>query len=137
MSTRLQVVMSDDELGEIRAAAERSQTTVSEWVRTVLRAEREASRLGRPRRVREPAVPYGGRARSASGRVRVDFDVKEELLDAVRMRFHLPTDRAAVEYALRRVAVTPMSKEEVLQMEGEGWDGDLDALRSGDPGPEW
>lgn len=129
--------MSNDELDEIRAAAERSQTTVSEWVRTVLRAEREASRLGRPRRGREPAVPYSGRAQSASGRVRVDFDVKEELLDAVRMRYHLPTDRAAVEYALRRVAVTPMSKDEVLQMEGEGWDGDLGALRSGDPGPEW
>lgn len=71
------------------------------------------------------------------GRVRVELDLKEGLLDAVRTRYHLPTDRAAVEYALRRAAVTPMSQEEVLEMEGVGWDGDLDALRSGDPASEW
>lgn len=129
--------MSDDELDEIRSAAERNQTTVSEWVRTVLRVERERARRGRPRHVREPTATYGERARSPTGRIRVELELKEDLLDAVRTRYHLPSDRAAVEYALRRAAVTPMSKEEVLEMEGAGWDGDLDALRSGDPGAEW
>lgn len=129
--------MSDDELDEIRAAAERSHTTVSEWVRTVLRAERERARRGGPRQVREPTAAYGEGSRSPTGRIRVELDLKEDLLDAVRSRYHLPSDRAAVEYALRRAAVTPMSKEEVLEMEGVGWDGDLAVLRSGDPGAEW
>lgn len=137
MSTRLQVVMSDEELDEIRAAAERHQTTVSEWVRTVLRAERERARRGRAVGVREPAASYGARASSPSGRIRVELELKAELLEAVRARYRLSSDRAAVEYALRRAAVTPMSKDEVLEMQGAGWDGDLDALRSGDPGDEW
>lgn len=137
MSTRLQVVMSDEELDEIRAAAERSQTTVSEWVRTALRIERGRGQRGRRRHVRETTRAYGEAGRSPTRRVRVDLDLKEDLLDAVRTRYHLPSDRAAVEYALRRAAVTPMSKAEVLAMEGEGWDGDLDSLRSGDSGSEW
>ncbi len=136
MSTRLQVVMSDAELDEIRAAADRSQTTVSEWVRSVLRRERERARRRPADRVGELTGVYGGTP-STSGRVRVELEVKQDLLDAVRTRYHLSSDRAAVEYALRRVAVTPMTKEEVLEMEGAGWDGDLDAMRSGDPGSEW
>jgi len=137
MSTRLQVVISEEELEEIRAAAERSQTTVSDWVRTVLRAERERMRRGRLATVREPTTAYGEATRSPSGRIRVEFDLKVDLLEAVRTRYRLSSDRAAVEYALRRAAVAPMSKEEVLDRQGVGWDGELDALRSGDPGAEW
>jgi Arc/MetJ family transcription regulator len=127
--------MNDEELDEIRAVAERQQTTVSEWVRTVLREERERERRGTTAGVRETTAAYG--VPSSSGRVRVELDLKRDLLEAVRARYRLPSDRAAVEYALRRAAVTPMSKDEVLEMQGVGWDGDLDALRSGDPGAEW
>ncbi len=70
-------------------------------------------------------------------RVRIEVDVKEELLEAVRERYHLTSPRAAIEFALRRAAVRPMSKEEALAMEGVGWDGNLDAMRSGDPGAPW
>lgn len=42
MSTRLQVVLDEAELKEIRRAAARHRMTVSEWVRTVLREGRQA-----------------------------------------------------------------------------------------------
>ena len=42
MSTRLQVVLGEAELKEIRRAAARRRMTVSEWVRTVLREGRQA-----------------------------------------------------------------------------------------------
>jgi hypothetical protein len=42
MSTRLQVVLDESELKEIRRAAGRRRMTVSEWVRTVLREGRRA-----------------------------------------------------------------------------------------------
>jgi hypothetical protein len=42
MSTRLQVVMDEAELREIRRAANRKKMTVSEWVRTALRAARRS-----------------------------------------------------------------------------------------------
>ncbi|MCZ7589179.1 MAG: hypothetical protein M5U27_10075 [Gaiella sp.] len=42
MSKRLQVILSDDELREVRRAARRKRVTVSEWVRRALRAAREA-----------------------------------------------------------------------------------------------
>lgn len=38
MSTRLQVVIGDDEMTRIRRVANREQLTVSQWVRQVLRA---------------------------------------------------------------------------------------------------
>lgn len=45
MSTRLQVVLDDRELAEIRESAERAGVTVSEWVRQSLRrARRESAR---------------------------------------------------------------------------------------------
>lgn len=43
MSTRLQVVLEQSELAEIRAAADAEGTTVSEWVRQTLRQARRAS----------------------------------------------------------------------------------------------
>jgi Arc/MetJ family transcription regulator len=44
----------------------------------------------------------------------------------------LPSKRAAVELALRRLAGEPMSRDEALAMEGTGWSGDLDELRAPD-----
>ena len=40
MSKRLQVVLEEEELAEIRRAAEQRQMTVSEWVRRTLREAR-------------------------------------------------------------------------------------------------
>jgi len=48
----------------------------------------------------------------------------------------VPSKRAAVELALRRLAGEPMSRVEALAMEGSGWSGDLDELRGADAPPE-
>ena len=41
-------------------------------------------------------------------------------------RYGLPTKRAAVDMALRRLDIEPMDRDEALAMEGAGWEGDLD-----------
>ncbi|GMV04492.1 MAG: hypothetical protein AMXMBFR53_07720 [Gemmatimonadota bacterium] len=136
MSMRLQVVMSEAEHEEIRSAAERERLTVSEWVRQVLRDARVRGARG-ALAVREPRPAYGASPGTLRTRVQVELELDEALLEAVRRRYHQPNWRAAVEYALRRAAVTPMTREEALEMRGAGWEGDLDALRGGDPGAAW
>jgi Arc/MetJ family transcription regulator len=64
---------------------------------------------------------------------RTNIDIDEELI-ARAMRSHgLRTKRETVDLALRRLVTEPMSLEEALAMRGSGWDGDLDAMRGGDP----
>lgn len=46
-------------------------------------------------------------------------------------RYDLKTKRAAIELALRRLDMEPMSTREALDMEGSGWEGDLFEQRSG------
>lgn len=128
--------MSEAELAEIRATAETRRMNVSEWVRLVLREERERSLRGGTAVVAEERSPYAAGA-GPERRAAMALDVRQDLVDAVRDRYRLPSRRAAVEYALRRVVVEPMSKEEALDMQGFGWEGDLDAMRSGDPGALW
>ena len=59
---------------------------------------------------------------------RTNIDIDERLIAGVMRRYGLRTKKDAVDYALRRLHVEPMTIEEVLSMEGTGWDGDLDAL---------
>jgi Arc/MetJ family transcription regulator len=63
---------------------------------------------------------------------RTNIDIDDELIERVMRRYRLPSKRAAVELALRRLAGEPMSRDEALAMEGTGWSGDLDALRAPD-----
>jgi Arc/MetJ family transcription regulator len=63
---------------------------------------------------------------------RTNIDIDDELIDRVMRRYRLPSKRAAVELALRRLAGEPMSRDEALAMEGAGWSGDLDELRGPD-----
>jgi Arc/MetJ family transcription regulator len=137
MSTRLQVVMSEEEYDDIKSAAERRRLNVSEWVRWVLREARDRDARTGPFAVHERQPPYGEVPPGPPGRMRIEVDVREDLIEAVLDRYHLSSARAAVEYALSRAAVRPMSKDEALSMEGAGWEGDLDALRSGDSGEAW
>lgn len=123
--------MTETEHGETRAVAERHRMNVSEWVRAVLRDAREREVRAGALEARESRASYGG-ATPFPGRVRIEIDVKRDLIEAVQERYHLPTPRAAVEYALSRAAVQPMSKEEALAMQGTGWEGDLHALRPAD-----
>jgi Arc/MetJ family transcription regulator len=69
----------------------------------------------------------------AMGRTNIDID--DELIERVMRRYRLPSKRAAVELALRRLAGEPMSRDEALAMEGTGWSGDLHDLRAPDASP--
>ena len=60
---------------------------------------------------------------------RTNIDIDDEVLGFVMRRYGFRTKREAVDFALRRVYAKPMTKEEILAMEGTGWDGDLDAMR--------
>jgi len=55
--------------------------------------------------------------------------VDDELVEKVMRLYSLPTKRAAIDFALRRVAGESDPKK-LLELEGIGWDGDLDEWRS-------
>jgi Arc/MetJ family transcription regulator len=61
---------------------------------------------------------------------RTNIDIDDRLIERA-MRIHgLKTKREAVDFALRRLVGTPMTREEMLALQGTGWDGDLDEMRS-------
>jgi len=62
------------------------------------------------------------------GRTNVVID--EALLRRVMERYDLRTKREAVDFALRR-AVGEYEPRDMLDLEGTGWEGDLDAMREG------
>jgi Arc/MetJ family transcription regulator len=64
---------------------------------------------------------------------RTNVEIDDELVGRVMSRYGLRTKRAAIDLALRRVDVEPMSREEALEMRGSGWEGDLEQLRAGRP----
>lgn len=64
---------------------------------------------------------------------RTNIDIDDELAAEVMRRFGLTTKRAAVDLVLRRLVGSPLSREFLLGLEGVGWEGDLDDLRSDRP----
>lgn len=68
--------------------------------------------------------------------VRTNIDIDESLIAEVMRRFHLKTKREAVDFALRRAAGSTATTEGLLGLEGIGWEGDLDVMRSDAP-PPW
>lgn len=62
---------------------------------------------------------------------RTNIDIDEKLVDRVMRRYGLTTKRAAVDLALRRLDLEPMSRDEAIEMRGTGWEGDLEELRGG------
>lgn len=61
---------------------------------------------------------------------RTNIDIDDEVVARVMRRFGLKTKKAAVDFALRRLDIEPLSKEEALAMRGRhGWIGDLDEMR--------
>jgi Arc/MetJ family transcription regulator len=67
---------------------------------------------------------------------RTNIDLDDEAVADVMRTYHLATKREAVNFALNKVRRHPMSTEEVLALEGIGWDGDLDAIKNGNQ-PAW
>jgi len=60
---------------------------------------------------------------------RTNIEIDDDLVLEAMRRFGVPTKRAAVDLALRRLVGDPMTRVEALAMEGSGWEGDLDKLR--------
>ena len=60
---------------------------------------------------------------------RTTVDIDDALIRRVMRRYGVRTKRAAVDLALRRLDIEPMSREEALSMRGTGWEGDLHVLR--------
>lgn len=63
---------------------------------------------------------------------RTNIEIDDELIGRVMRRHGLSSKRETVDLALRRLDVTPMTREEALAMQGSGWEGDLDEMRGSD-----
>jgi Arc/MetJ family transcription regulator len=61
---------------------------------------------------------------------RTNIDIDDALVTTVMRRYGLRTKKDAVDFALRRLVGPVPTREELLALEGSGWDGDLDELRS-------
>jgi Arc/MetJ family transcription regulator len=61
--------------------------------------------------------------------MRTNVEIDDDLIERVMRRHGVSTKRAAVDLALRRLDLDPMTREEALAMQGTGWDGSLDELR--------
>jgi Arc/MetJ family transcription regulator len=62
------------------------------------------------------------------GRTNIDLD--DDLVAEVMRRYGVRTKRDAVDLALRRLVGVPLTREFLLGLEGIGWSGDLDEMRS-------
>lgn len=60
---------------------------------------------------------------------RTNIDLDDRLVAEVMRRYRLGSKREAVDLALRRLAGTPLSRDEALALEGSGWEGDLAEMR--------
>jgi Arc/MetJ family transcription regulator len=68
---------------------------------------------------------------------RTNIDIDDRVLESVMRRYRFRTKREAVDYALKRLAIEPMTVEEALALRGIGWDGDLDEMRAANGPAEW
>jgi Arc/MetJ family transcription regulator len=63
--------------------------------------------------------------------MRTNIDLDDALLAEAMAATGLPTKKATVEEALRRLVRQHRQRNAIADMAGLGWDGDLDALREG------
>ena len=61
---------------------------------------------------------------------RVTVDIDDRACAEVMRRYRLATEREAINFALRTLAVEPLRLDEARALRGSGWEGELDALRS-------
>ncbi len=64
---------------------------------------------------------------------RTNIEIDDELVREAMARYGLHSKRAAVDLALRRLVGDAMKREEALEMQGAGWEGDLGEMRRGRP----
>ena len=60
---------------------------------------------------------------------RTRVELNTELVAEAMRRYGLPSRRAAVDFALRRLVGDPLTQQEALAMEGTGWGANLDEIR--------
>ena len=61
---------------------------------------------------------------------RTNIEIDATLVTTVMQRYGLSSKRAAVDLALRRLVGEPLSRHEALALEGSGWEGDLEKMRT-------
>lgn len=63
--------------------------------------------------------------------MRTNIDIDDDLLAIAMAATGLPTKKATVEEALRRLVRQHHQRQAIQDMAGLGWEGDLDAMRAG------
>jgi Arc/MetJ family transcription regulator len=61
---------------------------------------------------------------------RTNIEIDDRLIAAAMHRYGLRTKREAVDLALRRLVGESPGTGELLGLEGSGWEGDLDEMRT-------
>ena len=64
---------------------------------------------------------------------RTNIEIDDDLVTEAMQRYGLRSKRAAVDLALRRLVGESLTREQALEMEGTGWEGDLDEMRRSRP----
>ena len=64
---------------------------------------------------------------------RTNIELDDELVTRAMRRYNLTTKREAVDLALRQLVGEPLTAQEALELEGSGWQADLDELRAARP----
>lgn len=59
---------------------------------------------------------------------RTNIVIEDELIERVMGQYGFKTKREAVDYALRRL-VSRYEPKDILDLQGIGWEGDLEAMR--------
>ncbi len=65
--------------------------------------------------------------------MRTNIEIEDDLIEAAMRATGLPTKRATVEEALRRLVARHRQAEAIEDLAGLGWEGDLDAMRTDPP----
>ncbi len=63
--------------------------------------------------------------------MRTNIEIDDDLIAAAMTVTGLPTKKATVEEALRRLVRAHQQRQAISDMAGLGWDGDLDTMREG------
>ena len=63
--------------------------------------------------------------------MRTNIDIDDDLLMAAMQATGQPTKRGTVEEALRWVVTNYSRRQAIIDMAGTGWEGDLEAMRTG------
>jgi Arc/MetJ family transcription regulator len=66
--------------------------------------------------------------------MRTNIEIDDALIEEAMRATGQTTKRATVEEALRRVVTTGRRQQAISDTAGMGWDGDLEAMRTGQPG---